>query len=268
VKRGLDWLVAHQGNDGNLVTDNNEQVIYSHAIGAFALAEACALARAASEDPDPKHLKALREAVKFLERSQHDDGGWRYTTDIHELGDTSVSGWAVLALKSAKEADVKVDPACVDKAVRYFKTCETGEGQTAYTAGGGLNSEATTGVGMLVHHFLIGKSDTPLVKAAAKHLAGVAEGVGKDAPWVDYYTWYNCTLGMFLAGGEPWERWNKVVRDRVIGLQAKEGCAKGSWPPSDPYGGTGGRVYSTSLAILTLEVYYRFARKDDADKKP
>jgi hypothetical protein len=40
------------------------------------------------------------------------------------------------------------------------------------------------------------------------------------------------------------------------------GCAAGSWDPEkpmpDPHANVGGRIYSTALATLTLEVYYRY----------
>lgn len=265
VRRGLGWLAGRQREDGNL-THGGGHFVYEHAIGTFALAEACALARDADEEPDPEHLRAAQKAVDYLVRIQHQDGGWRYTAHVTERSDTSVSGWAVLALKSAQGGGLKFDKGSIDRVVRFFETCEYKDqsGQTGYQAGAGMLSQATTGVGMLVHHFLRERSDTPLVQAAARTLAAAAEGNRLAARGVtDYYTWYNCTLGMYLAGGEPWERWNKVVRDRVIGLQAKAGCERGSWPPDgDESGHAGGRVYSTALAILTLEVYYRFARKD------
>ena len=38
----------------------------------------------------------------------------------------------------------------------------------------------------------------------------------------------------------------------------KEGPQAGSWDTNDLWGGHGGRVYTTALATLTLEVYYRF----------
>jgi hypothetical protein len=79
----------------------------------------------------------------------------------------------------------------------------------------------------------------------------------------DYYLWYNGTLAMFHAGGDDWKRWNRVVRDRVISLQKHEGCERGSWPPDSRWGGSGGRIYTTALAVLTLEVYYRFRNFDD-----
>src|SRR5215469_2062834 len=63
-----------------------------------------------------------------------------------------------------------------------------------------------------------------------------------------------CTMAMFQVGGEPWERWNGALRDRLAGMQVQgEGCERGSWPPNDMYSQQGGRIYSTALAVLTLE---------------
>jgi hypothetical protein len=42
------------------------------------------------------------------------------------------------------------------------------------------------------------------------------------------------------------------------GLQRKEGELAGSWDPTTVWGGYGGRVYSTAMAALCLEVYYRY----------
>jgi hypothetical protein len=80
----------------------------------------------------------------------------------------------------------------------------------------------------------------------------------------DYYALYNCTLAMYLAdgpSGPDWARWNGAVRDRLIALQRppRSGCERGSWPIGGYYDDAGGRVYTTALAALTLEVYYRFA---------
>ena len=47
-------------------------------------------------------------AIEFIERQQHDDGGWRYSMHKQERSDVSVSGWAMLALKSAREAEIPV----------------------------------------------------------------------------------------------------------------------------------------------------------------
>jgi hypothetical protein len=66
---------------------------------------------------------------------------------------------------------------------------------------------------------------------------------------------------MFQVGGEPWKRWNGAVRDRVTAMQEQgEGCDRGSWPTNEPFSVRGGRIYATALAVLTLEIYYRFQR--------
>jgi hypothetical protein len=62
---------------------------------------------------------------------------------------------------------------------------------------------------------------------------------------------------------KDWERWNLHVREGLIEMQVKqEGCAQGSWDPDIPapdrWGQRAGRLYVTSLSILTLEVYYRY----------
>ena len=48
------------------------------------------------------------------------------------------------------------------------------------------------------------------------------------------------------------------MRDYLINNQATQGHEYGSWWFDDPYSIPGGRLYVTSLSILTLEVYYRY----------
>jgi hypothetical protein len=48
------------------------------------------------------------------------------------------------------------------------------------------------------------------------------------------------------------------MRDFLIQSQEKGGHKEGSWSPEGAdYGTHAGRIYTTSLALLTLEVYYR-----------
>ena len=44
----------------------------------------------------------------------------------------------------------------------------------------------------------------------------------------------------------------------LVDEQLANGSDRGSWDPKDRWGGYGGRVYSTALSTLILEVYYRF----------
>ncbi len=280
VRRGLDWLVACQRPDGGLVGTHlvdqqdsfHRYYMYEHGIAAFALGEACAVARASGQTPDPRYFQALRKAMAFLERMQHADGGWRYETDRALPSDTSVTGWQVLAIKTAQEAGVPVSDECSSRIGPFFDAhAVTSTGQTRYK-GDSTSSEATTGVGMLARQFLFDQANSPIVQKAAGFLADLAErswGTERnhhEDP--DYYLWYNCTLAMFYAGGDTWSRWNRLVRNAIIDLQRKDQCCRGSWDPDARWGSQGGRVYSTALATLCLEVYYRYSRQAESEPRP
>ena len=279
VRRAIDWMLGRQRPDGALLGSKQDrarrhfyqQFMYEHAIATFALADACAVSQALGRPKDPRYAEALEKAVRFIEQMQHDDGGWRYTDRREQPSDTSVTGWPVLALKSAREAGESLDATRVEKTRAFFEARATGErGRTGYL-NHTLHTEATTGVGMLARQFLLDQPESPYVRDASAYLAEYAEQTWPDrradSRRADYYLWYNCTLAMFQAGGEAWKRWNDVVRDTIVGLQRHEGCPRGSWDPDGRWGHEGGRIYSTALAALTLEVYYRYANLTEAAKR-
>ncbi|MEK6237097.1 MAG: hypothetical protein N2C14_20500, partial [Planctomycetales bacterium] len=71
------------------------------------------------------------------------------------------------------------------------------------------------------------------------------------------YYWYYGTQVMHHYGGDEWAAWNSQMRDLLLASQIKKGIDAGSWEPNGGHASHGGRVYMTSLALLTLEVYYR-----------
>lgn len=272
VRKGLDWLVAHQRDDGALLGSRSVRngilhryFMYEHGIATFALADACAVARDSGRTPDPRYHESLRRAVHYIEERQHDDGGWRYTEGPREASDTSVTGWQVLALQSAREAGIEVSQRTIDRVRGYFESRQAGaQGRTNYF-GRTPGTDAMTGVGMLARQFLLDDPDAPLIREAAKYLAGraVGEWGGPRKGSGDYYLWYNCGLAMSQVGGPLWEQWNNAVRDTISGLQRHDGCSRGSWDPAGRGGDEGGRIISTALAILTLEVYYRYTSPEE-----
>ncbi len=256
VRRGLDWLVAHQQQDGSWFGTVPHDSWYQHGMATFALAEACAVAYANQHEPDPRYLAAAERAVALIEKHQYTQGGWQYALDSGASGDTSVSGWQVLALKSAIEAEIPVQQATMDRVLRFFEKCgNPATGVTGYTPGGHA-TELTTSLGLIVQHFVARKPDSELAQNAARHLqAQLKQGGGMTG---DFYKLYNGTLAMFLAGGEKWTTWNNVVRDSIIAQQSKTGCARGSWSGPTGHLGVHGRTLDTAWAVLILEVYYRY----------
>jgi hypothetical protein len=76
------------------------------------------------------------------------------------------------------------------------------------------------------------------------------------------YYWYYATQVMHNLPGPEWDRWNREMRRVLLDTISKEGCSEGSWDPNRPtpdrWAEQGGRLMFTSIAILTLEVYYRY----------
>jgi hypothetical protein len=89
---------------------------------------------------------------------------------------------------------------------------------------------------------------------ASKFLLEEVPGAGT----ANFYYWYYGTLALYQTQGEPWERWNTAMQNTLVGSQRKDGELAGSWDPDPVWGRCGGRVYSTALGTLCLEVYYRF----------
>lgn len=247
VKNGLDWLVKQQGSDGRLF---GVHTWYQHGIATFALAEACAVDLANNHPPDARYLDAATRAIKFMEDHQYAGGGWQYELDSPGMGDTSVTGWQVLALKSALEAKIDVAPMTMRRVQDFFERCANpATGQTRYTIRA-WSTDLTTAVGLIVQEFILKQPKSPLALKAVEHLKQRAPQLG---PSGDFYTLYNGTLSMFLAGGDAWKQWNLAVRDAVVKRQEREGCVRGSWTSNY------GRTLDTAWAVLTLEVYYRYA---------
>jgi hypothetical protein len=194
--------------------------------------------------------------LNYLITSQHDAGGWRYGPK--QAGDTSVTGWVVMALKSAQMANLYVPDGTMKKAVRYIDSCcnTTTEGY-GYT--GPQGSATMSAVGLLCRQYLQswGSQNLRMIKGVEKNLETVPPGATKNI-----YYYYYATQVMHHFGGDNWAKWNEKMRGVLLKTQDKTQQAgtdvKGSWSPAgDAHQSAGGRLMITSLSILTLEVYYR-----------
>jgi len=72
-----------------------------------------------------------------------------------------------------------------------------------------------------------------------------------------YFNYYASVI-LHHFGGKDWERWNVRMREYLIETQANKGHESGSWFFAEKHSRQGGRLYTTAMAIMTLEVYYRY----------
>lgn len=259
VDRAISWLIRNQEPDGYLgVKATRYAQMYCHAIATYALAETLGMQTDRSQDG---RLRApLQRAVAYIIDAQNQsDGGWRYVKG--QRSDMSMFGWQLMALKSAEIAGVEVPQSCKDLMIKFLKERSLG-----------------TGKGLATYR-LLDEPYQPLPPTASmtaealfcKQMMGLArdnqqslEAVGflnKRLPTrqsEDIYYWYYGTLAMYQYGGEDWRNWNDGLRDYLVQDQRTTGHSAGSWDPKAPWGQYGGRVFSTALSTLCLEVYYRF----------
>lgn len=199
-------------------------------------------------------LKAPAEAaVLFLLNSQDPrGGGWRYTPG--QPGSTSCTAIQVMALKAAEKAGIRIPETTWAGVSNYLDSVAIDrEGRYGYETTKKAYEASVTSMALLSRMYLgWGRDDGDL-------RAGVAL-LDKRGPYDNLYYCYFATQVMRNWGGQEWERWNGRLRDDLVAWQEQTGDAQGSWAPRDrsDYSISGGRLLITSLATLTLEVYYRY----------
>jgi len=222
--------------------------MYDHAIATLALAEAAAMTG------DKRYTEAARRGAAFIVAAQDpESGGWRYVP--HEFGDTSVFGWQVMALHACQKLGFEIPGRTRELADDWIHLATSGRRRMIASYQPRRAPSPAMTAEMLYARMLLGqKLDDADIKEATDFLVQARPDVHQP----NVYYWYYGSLCMLQVQNDLWKRWNAQTRDALIALQSKAGGAEGSWNADPKYGDRGGRVYMTSLALLTLEVYYRY----------
>lgn len=247
VNLGLKYLVDNMQEThlGGYMGGRGHATMYVQGICGIALCEACSMTK------DPLLRRPAQLTIDFIVKVQDPEGGgWRY--QIPQPGDTSVLGWQLMALQSARIAELNVPPQVITKAARFLKSVES-EGGAAfgYTSPNG-SRPSTTAVGLLCRMYL----------GRGQEHKGMIRGMHRLSKWGPdasemYYSYY-ATQAMHHWGEDLWEKWNAVMREQLVARQEQQGDAAGSWMTDRSLSShSGGRLYTTCLSIMTLEVYYR-----------
>jgi len=257
VERGLKWLIENQRENGDLRGQGGGNM-YAHGIATIALCEAYALTEAEwLKGPAQKGIDFIVSAQDKSNGRSGRGGGWRY--DPGQAGDTSVVGWQLMALQSARIAGLHVPAATFDRADAFLDGVQKGKRGGLYSYQKGREPEAAMiAEGLLCREYLGWPADHPGLQEGVDYLRNHLPD--RDRP--NIYYWYYGTQVLHHIGGEPWEEWNLAMCAALLSMQATAGHEAGSW---EPLGGAigghdtqqGGRLYMTALAICNLEVYYR-----------
>ena len=251
VRRAVDYLLKQVPEDGYVGKVDGSRM-YGHGITTLALAETLGV-----ETTEANRLKirsALNRMVKVIldaqdvKKEENFAGGWRYEPASGD-SDLSLSGWNALALRAAQNVGISVPADRAQRAAGFVLKCyKADEKGFAYQPGQGA-SPAMTGVGVL-NLYVLDASARPEVTAGAQYLL---QKPVNDQTRMLYYSLYYATQAAYQAGEPTWSGVWKVSADQLLAMQTQ---ADGGWPQSKS-GEEPGRVYATSMALLTLSVPYR-----------
>lgn len=272
VRKAVKWLIENQGKNNAKHDGRWVPLMYTNGIATMALCEAAGMARI------PDTIKAAQKSVDGVDDAQirrgndSDREAWDYSPK-GGTNDSSIMAWNIMALKSAKIAGLKVDPqtfaGCLNwlNAGQDLGNMKPGDDAPSDWIGGkmsyrgtvmapnkGNGSIAVTAAAALCRLHIGGADlDDPGVLGPCNMML---KTLPKKYPYNLYYGYYG-TLVMFQKGGEHWKSWNEAMKPALTESQRKGGAEDGSWDPISA-GSDDSRVMSTALAILSLEVYYRY----------
>jgi hypothetical protein len=265
VRKGIEYIVGGQSDDGCLGGEAGLYArMYSHSMATFALAEALAMTG------DAELQEPVRRALNYSLRAQNPStGGWRYRPG--DSGDTSQLGWQLMALWSAERAGIPIPPQTWTGAERFLRSVRRGQagGLASYRADSPSSVSMTAEAlycRQLVGETLASAADEPAAAEAIGQIVRTLPEPGR----VNLYYWYYASLALHRQQQRSdedalaWKTWNEAMSSVLVAKQSAAGDETGSWDPDCIWGGYGGRVYSTALSTLCLEVYYRYAPIGDA----
>jgi hypothetical protein len=260
INRRIDYALDHTSAEGLIdCGDHGNGPMYAHNISTLFLSEVSGMV-----DPDRQHKidNALSKAIQLILRAQavpkseSHQGGWRYQPGSND-SDLSCSGWALMALRSARLNGAPVPPAAITAAVDYtMRRMDRKRGHFGYMDET-QHKDSLTGAGLLCLE-LCGRHATPENLLAGDWILENHTSLPR-AEFEFYGNYYNAQ-GMFQLGGKYW----KTYADWMYPHYLEEQDEDGSWK-----GERFGRVYGTTMMILAftvparqLPIYQRDERVD------
>jgi squalene cyclase len=234
IKKALNFILTTQRGDNGYIGVS----MYNHGFATLALAEAYGSVN------DPRIGPALKKAVDLILSSQTRNlrKAWRYSPESTDA-DTTVSGAQMVALFAARNAGIPVPDKAIAAGLAFYRECQTDDGGFGYENSSGGSTPPRSAIGALVLA-LAKQKDTTDFKAVMKYLQHSAP---EEHTYKNYFIYY-AAQAFFHAEQDAWRKWND---NNVLTLGQSQND-DGSWQ------GQPGPAFSTSTALLSLALNYRF----------
>lgn len=251
VLRGLRFVLNNCAENGLIAAEAANGPMYGHGFATLFLAEIYGMTGGTitdrGEELGQKVHEALVRAVRLIQATQNDDGGWRYNPVPYDA-DVSVTICQIMALRSARNAGIEISRDTIDKAVEYVKRCQNPDGGFRYQLQMGSSGweRSAAGVASLLYAGVYEDRaiDTGLTYLLNNALPGIQTRRSHY-----FYGHYYAVQTMFLAGGDLWAVWWPAIRDELIGMQQPGG----EWIDVSV-----GNAYGTAMALIILQMPKRY----------
>jgi len=252
VQRALDYIISNAHSSGLLNIAVRGHDMYNHGLATFVLGQVYGMTG------DKKVGHVLDGALRLIQDSQCDDGGWDYVAVPKPRGhDLSLCVMQAKALRSAMDCGLKVHPQVVNKAVaavRQYYIPNFGAGVKdpklhqqmatfSYNPNDrGRASITMTAVGVVcLQEF--GQYDDPRIEPAMRYIRYMVQQgeaffneqyrqskspkpkhrKAMDIPAnhvpFDAYTLYYLGQAIYQRGGEDWKICYPILRDQLVKRQ-------------------------------------------------
>lgn len=232
IRRGLDFILSQMNPTNGYIGTS----MYNHGFSTLALAESYGVVN------DPRIGPSLKQAVACILTAQANNpmGAWRYSPESRDA-DTTVSGAQLVALFAARNAGIGVPEEAIQKALKFFLSCQTPEGGFGYTNPSGPNApRSAIGTLMLA---LSREKKSAAFRSAVRYMGNPS----MDNSYYHYYLYY-ASQALFQSSYPAWQEWNGINIKTLTTAQEADGCWSGQL----------GRTFSTATSLLSLALNYRF----------
>ncbi len=271
IHRWIKWTLKRQKETSGLIGSPIGQAYhYDHAAATLALC--AALKRLQTEEL----REAVQASVDYITRARKAGSGWRYDSPPSGRSDSCVTVWMLRALLAAESAGIDVDEENFSDGAAFLKSMMDEEtARVGYTEPGspsarvpGLNLEdfptdttetLTSGTLVAIQelieagHKTVDFGDLPdrmILLLDERPPEFRSNGKSNDALYWYYSTTALCRTGRSHRGRR--RAWKIGMKKILTSHQRRKGHSTGSWEPLGPWGWSGGRVFTTSLGLLTL----------------
>jgi squalene cyclase len=243
VQQALEFVLNHSSDAGLLAAETSHGPMYGHGFATLFLGEIYGM------NPQDKRVReALVKAVELIVGTQNEEGGWRYNPVPYDA-DISVTICQIMALRSARNAGIKVPKETIDRAVEYVRMCQNPDGGFRYMiqTGGSAWPRTAAGVSSLFYAGIY--EDDSINRGLDFLIDNALPGRATVSQAHYYYGHYYAVQAMYLAGGEYWGRWWPAARDELMARQSESG----GW--TDHYAGG---AYATAMSLIVLQMPKRY----------